>query len=162
MRAATPHTQRSNATPAYARVIRSRDAGPVHGLQRRALASALPCAKVLERVPPALVVEIRELVHAIAGLGLAACSYDAKKRTQASWLTDTQATTSDRRGCTARACTHRAVAFLFRPERDDALARIIDLTYVTPTDCEEIVLVASSITLSPGTEILVLLESLFL
>ena len=44
------------------------DAGPVHGLQRLALYSALACAKFRERVPAARVHSIRELVHAIAGL----------------------------------------------------------------------------------------------
>ena len=48
--------------------MRSSDAGPVHGLQRPALGSTVACAKVLERVPAARVITIRELVHAIAGL----------------------------------------------------------------------------------------------
>ena len=51
----------------------SGDAGPVHGLQRCALGSAVPCAKLLERFPATRVHVICQLVHAIAGLQAAWC-----------------------------------------------------------------------------------------
>ena len=52
----------------HVRVIRARDTTPVHGPQRRALGSAVACAKILESVPATRVHIGRELVHAVAGL----------------------------------------------------------------------------------------------
>ena len=48
--------------------VRTKDAGPVHGLQRSASCAAVAGAKSLETVAAARVHHIRELVHAIAGL----------------------------------------------------------------------------------------------
>ena len=65
----------------YARMSSS-DAGPVHGLQRCALASAVACAKLLPKVSTTRMHKIRELVHAIAGLGMRCRSTDTRAPTQ--------------------------------------------------------------------------------
>ena len=114
-------------------------ASPVHGLQRCALCVAVACAKFRERVPTARVFSIRELVHAIAGLQV---RWRSTQHTRApstackrQWIrlpasappppsncTRTATTTNHRsQGRTNSACTHRAIALLFRPEGDDAL-----------------------------------------
>ena len=116
---------------------------PVHGLQRCALCVAVACAKFRERVPAARVISIRELVHAIAGLQV---RWRSTQHTRApstackrQWIRlpasapphpatahgRQQQATHRSQGRTTSACTHRAVAFVFRPEGDDALAWII-------------------------------------
>ena len=66
----TMHTQDSVTRRAIRYVrVETNDVGPPHTFQRFALASAVPCAKILESIPATRVYPIRELVHAVASLG---------------------------------------------------------------------------------------------